>query len=175
LFSNLLHGDFLSSWAGATSLLLTFVPSTEIVLLYWAAQTLETQLRIRDEFAKALLTELDIILEFVKALQGLNAGATTPDFFANIAKSLRHIQIAERIVGIERGKQLNKNAEQVNINIDNIKVARLELQNAIDDLTSEQYSAILREVEDLHNEYGLEKPLLTNPDAAIATGEWLNN
>jgi hypothetical protein len=154
-----LFENVLGAVSGAMSMLFASVPGAMMILKYYAASALKTDVKRRYDLAKILLQEVRTILYWVSVL------AKTPveyqrEYFSNLNRAFNHVARARRLINMEATKYINRSNY---VSVENIQTAITDIDSGIGYLTPgfKETNALLKS---LHKDYKLSTPL---PSIAI--------
>lgn len=149
-----LFENVLGAVSGAMSMLFASVPGAMMILKYYAASAVRTDVKRRYDLARILLREVRTILYWVSIL------SKTPieyqrEYFSNLNRAFRHVSRARRLINMEATRYINRSNY---ISIENIQTAITNIDSGIGYLTPgfAQTNELLKT---LHKDYKLSTPL----------------
>jgi hypothetical protein len=156
----------LGAVSGAISMVFAALPGASIVLKYYAAVTLKENLRRRQNLAKILIRELNIITHWVDVL-AKSPIEHTRKYHKDMRRAFSHISRARRTINIEATKFL-KRANY--ISGENIQFAITDIDSGISYLTP-GFEVTSKLLKDLHDKYLLQTriPEITGKDSKVFT------
>ncbi|HNW88104.1 MAG TPA: hypothetical protein PKN48_00445 [Bacteroidales bacterium] len=156
----------LGAVSGAISMIFATLPGAAIILKYYAASTLREDLIRRQNLARILIRELNIITHWVDVL-AKSPIEYTRKYYKDMRKAFFHISRARRTINIEATKYL-KRANY--ISGENVQYAITDIDAGISYLTP-GFEVTSKLLKDFHRKYLLQTriPEITGKDQKVFT------
>ena len=149
-----LFENVLGAVSGAISMLFSSIPGAALILKYYAASAIKTDVKRRQELAQILLKEVRTILYWVSIL------SKTPvlyqrEYYNNLTRAFSHVSRARRLINMEATKYINKSNY---VSVDNIQRGITNIDSGIGYLTP-GFAETNELLKQLHRDYKLDTPL----------------
>jgi hypothetical protein len=161
LVNKAIFSNVLGAVNTAVAIVLSAVPGTQLVIQYYAADSLEEELINRIELSRILQKEINTMLVWLNSF--FNFGSKYDlSYLINLKKSYENVRESTKIVGAEISAQrissraVDKAANHINVGLEYLTPG---------------YKLINKQVSDIHKEFGLTTPV---PVVTFAKNKWLN-